>query len=305
MSTTSFKLNDGTSIPWVAWGNGTGQAKKDAIESGKLALAAGLRHIDTAQIYNNEEETGIAVSQSKVPRSEVYVTSKIGRISGDTEAVPLDQVRKSVQESLDRLGTVPELYLIHNPYVVPEGKLKEFWGILEDLKDEGKLKSIGVSNFRPQDIEAVVEGARYKPVVNQLEFHPYVLAHLEPLLAIQAKHNILTTSYGPLTPLLRHPTGGPLKPILHRISERLSAKYNEIIDANAVLLLWLRAKQVVAVTASGNADRIKGLAKLYLSEWELEAEEVEEIDRVGKTIHFRHYTEHMENDFPVPDLPSQ
>jgi diketogulonate reductase-like aldo/keto reductase len=72
----SFQLLDGTSIPWVAWGNGTGQAKKDAIESGKLALESGLRHIDTAQLYDNEEETGIATEQATVPRSEVYVTSK-------------------------------------------------------------------------------------------------------------------------------------------------------------------------------------------------------------------------------------
>lgn len=73
---TSFRLLDGTSIPWLAWGNGTGQAKKDAIESGKLALEAGIRHIDTAQLYENEEETGAAISKSSVPREEVYVTSK-------------------------------------------------------------------------------------------------------------------------------------------------------------------------------------------------------------------------------------
>jgi diketogulonate reductase-like aldo/keto reductase len=72
----SFQLLDGTSIPWVAWGNGTDQAKKDAIESGKLALESGLRHIDTAQLYENEEETGIATEQATVPRNEVYVTSK-------------------------------------------------------------------------------------------------------------------------------------------------------------------------------------------------------------------------------------
>ncbi|RXW18804.1 hypothetical protein EST38_g7057 [Candolleomyces aberdarensis] len=300
----SFQLSDGTSIPWVAWGNGTGQAKKDAIESGKLALESGLRHIDTAQLYDNEKETGIAIEQASVPRGEVYVTSKIsGWQSQEENPVPLDEIRRSVQGSLDRLGFVPDLYLIHNPFVAPPGQLKAFWKVLEELKDEGKLKSIGVSNFRPQDLEAVLDGAKHKPVVNQLEYHPYTLAHLEPVLEIHAKHNILTTSYGPLTPLLRHPTGGPLKPILHRIASRLTKKYGEDIDAAAVLLLWLKARQVAAITASGNPDRIKNLAKIFKSNWELDPEEVEEITTVGKTVHFRFYTVHMEKDFPLPNLP--
>ena len=235
--------------------------------------------------------------------------------------VRVEDVRASVQGSLDRLGFVPDLYLIHNPFVPPPGQLKAFWKVLEDLKDEGKLKSIGVSNFRPQDLEEILDGAKHKPVVNQVEFHPYTLVHLEPVLAIHAKHGILTTSYGPLTPVLRHPTGGPLKPVLERIALRLTEKYGEKIDASVVLLLWTKAQGVVAVTTSANEERIKGLAEVYKSDWELEKDEVEEITKIGKTIHYRHYvsrmffggirrissteqTEHMETDFPVPDLPN-
>lgn len=92
--------------------------------------------------------------------------------------VPLEDVRASIQGSLDKLGFVPDLYLIHNPFVAPrgEGNLKKLWKIFEELKDEGKLKSIGVSNFRPQDIEAVLDGAKYKPVVNQVGAHMFVYA---------------------------------------------------------------------------------------------------------------------------------
>jgi diketogulonate reductase-like aldo/keto reductase len=72
---TSFKLLDGTTIPWLAWGNGTGQAKADAVNSGKLALESGIRHIDTAQIYGNESNTRIAISES-IGKDGVYVTSK-------------------------------------------------------------------------------------------------------------------------------------------------------------------------------------------------------------------------------------
>jgi hypothetical protein len=122
-----------------------------------------------------------------------------------------------------------------------------------------------------------------------MEYHPYTLSHLEPVLAIHAKHGIVTTSFGPLTPSLRHPTGGPLKPILARITERLTTKYGEPIDSNTVLLLWTKAQGVVAITTSANADRIKNLGKIAQSNWELEQSEIDEITRVGKTIHYRNY----------------
>jgi len=72
----SFKLNDGTSIPWPAWGNGTGQAKRDPVEGGLQALATGIRHIDTAQSYGTEEATGQVVAASSIPKNEIYITSK-------------------------------------------------------------------------------------------------------------------------------------------------------------------------------------------------------------------------------------
>ncbi|KAF4620350.1 hypothetical protein D9613_001201 [Agrocybe pediades] len=303
-SVKTFDLLDGTTIPWIGWGNGTGDARKTAIESGHLALESGIRHIDTAQYYKNEKETGEAIAKSSLDREDIYVTSKISP-NDDGSPIELSDVVSSVQGSLDRLGFVPNLYLVHNPFVAKPGELKAFWKILEDLKDQGKLRSIGVSNFRPQDLETVLDGAKYKPVVNQLEYHPYTLAHLEPVLELQKKHGIVTESYGALGPTLRHPTGGPLKPVLKRISERISQVVGKKLDENVVLLLWTRATGVVAVTASGNPDRIKGLGEVATLPDLLTPEEVDEITRVGKTIHFRHYTEHMEKDFLLPNLPHE
>ncbi|PPQ78620.1 hypothetical protein CVT25_010584 [Psilocybe cyanescens] len=299
----SFKLLDGTTIPWIAWGNGTGQAQKDAVECGHLAIESGIRHIDTAQLYKNEKETGEAITKSSLSRDDIYVTSKIS--CNDDEPVPLDKVAGSIQESIDRLGFVPNLYLVHSPYVAKPGELKALWRILEDFKSQGKLQSIGVSNFRPQDLETILDGAKYKPVINQLEYHPYTLAHLQPLLELQASHGILTASYGTLSPVLRHPTGGPLKPVLERIAERISKVVGKKLDANIVLLLWTRAQGVVVVTASGNPDRIKALGEIATLPDLLEQDEIEEIARVGKGIHYRHYTEHMENEFPLPNLPCE
>ncbi|KAK0487765.1 NADP-dependent oxidoreductase domain-containing protein [Armillaria novae-zelandiae] len=325
----SIPLLDGAHIPWLGWGNGSGDARRTALESGSEVLRVGIRHIDTAQNYRNEANTGKVIAKSDVEKDELWVTSKISeRPSPDSKnpkdgvPVPLAEVRTSIDESLTKLGFIPDLFLIHCPYVAEdqEASLKKLWEILEDLKDEGKLKSIGVSNFRPQDLNVILEGARHKPVVNQLEYHPYVLAHLEPVLAIQKEHGIVTEAYGSLTPTIRHPTGGPLQPILLRIAQRLNKDNVSLIrassavdpgfvsapfDPSAVLLLWVRAMGVVAVTASGNRGRIRRLAEIsYLPDGLLNPEEVQEISDVGKTVHWRYYTEHMEKDFPLPQLPT-
>ncbi|KAG6823479.1 hypothetical protein H0H93_003588, partial [Arthromyces matolae] len=113
------------------------------------------------QLYGTEEATGQVVAESEVSKEDVYVTDK------SDQPMPLDQARDSILESIKKLGFTPDLFLIHNPYVAPAGELKALWKILEELKTEGKLKSIGVSNFRVQDLEAVLDGAKYKPVINQ------------------------------------------------------------------------------------------------------------------------------------------
>ncbi|KAF5391183.1 hypothetical protein D9757_003126 [Collybiopsis confluens] len=228
-------------------------------------------------------------------------------IDSKKEVHSINDVRAAVQESIKKLGFIPDLFLIHNPFIVAPEDLKQTWQILEEMKSSGEIKEIGVSNFRPQDLETILDGAKYKPVVNQIEFHPYLLTHLEPVLNIHAKHGIVTESYGPLTPLIRHPTGGPIKPILTRIAKRISGTSRDLstpIDEAVVLLLWTRAVGVVAVTTSGNEARIKRLAQCFsLPSDLLTKAEVEEITNVGKTVHFRHYREHMETDFPLPNLP--
>ncbi|WVQ85675.1 hypothetical protein IAT38_007841 [Cryptococcus sp. DSM 104549] len=301
--TRTIKFSDGKVIPAIGWGNGSGGIGKNAsvaLEAGVAALKAGIRHIDTAQIYLTEEATGQAIREVGLKPADVWVTSKVG---GSLEVTP-EAVKASVQSTLDKLGFKPNLLLIHNPFV-PEGtKVAELWTRLEDLVLDGTLEgvSLGVSNFRPQDLEAVLAVARIKPVVNQLEYHPYVLSHLAPVLAIHAKHGITVESYGPLTPLLRHPTGGPLKPVLERIAERLSKEAGRKVDPTEVLLLWTVQNGAVAVTTSKNPERIKGLVEVDALP-DLTAEEVKEIEEVGKKVHYRHYKEHMTEDFPSPNLP--
>lgn len=84
------------------------------------------------------------------------------------QPIPYDEVVPLIEASVAKLGFIPDLFLIHSPWVAEEGKLKELWQQLESLKDQGKLRSIGVSNFRPQDLEAILDGSKYKPVINQV-----------------------------------------------------------------------------------------------------------------------------------------
>lgn len=107
-------------------------------------------------------------------------------------------------------------------------------------------------------------------------------------MALQAKHNIITESYGGLTPILRH-SGGPLKPVLKRIADRLSSTTGKNFDSTSVLILWIQAQGAIAVTSSKAPDRIKLLGEISTLPDLLEKSEIEEISNVGKTVHFRHY----------------
>ncbi|ORX40090.1 NADP-dependent oxidoreductase domain-containing protein [Kockovaella imperatae] len=299
----TISLSDGKKIPAVGWGNGTQGIQKSgrkAIDLGVLALKAGVLHIDTAQLYGTEKETGEAIKEAGLKPEDVWVTTKI---SGSKVQNNLESIRENVKESIDLLGFIPNLILIHWPKVVKDGDVAKFWQHLEALVEDGTLKgcSLGFSNFRPQDIEAIMEVAKIKPVCNQLEYHPYVVTHLDPVIKVQEKYNIVTQAYGPLQPIVSHPTGGPIKPILTRIAEKMSKETGKKVDEAAVLYLWTIGKNVVAVTTSGNPENIKKMAATEDLP-DLTKEEMEEIEQAGRKVHYRRY-DHMNEGYPKVDLP--
>ena len=114
------------------------------------------------------------------------------------------------------------------------------------------------------------------------------MTHIEPLLQLQAKHNIITQSYAALTPVHRHPTGGPLKPYLTKLAEQLSKESGQEIDEAGVLILWVVCKGEVCVTSSNKEERIKSMAATEKVR-DLTKEEIAEIDRLGNQVHFRHW----------------
>lgn len=189
-SVPRIQLRDGKTIPQV----GLGVFKVDPAQTEEVvsaALEAGYRHIDTATIYENEEGVGRALANSGIPRDEIFVTTKVWNTDQGYE----DTLR-AFDASLNRLGLDRvDLYLIHWP-APPKDLFVETWRALERLKEEGRATSIGVSNFRVEDLERLKWECEEQPVLNQIELHP--MLPQEDLRAHHHENDIVTEAWGPL-----------------------------------------------------------------------------------------------------------
>ncbi|PGH43233.1 oxidoreductase [Micromonospora sp. WMMA1996] len=187
-----ISLNDGNTIPQL--GFGVFQIDpKDTAQAVGTALEIGYRHIDTAQMYGNEAEVGQAVRASGLDRDEVFVTSKLN--NGFHRP---DDARKAFEQSLREMKLDHlDLFLIHWPLpTLYDGDFVSTWKVLEDLQREGKVKSIGVSNFQVAHLERLAAEADVVPAVNQIEAHPYF--GNEEVRAYDTAHNILTEAWSPI-----------------------------------------------------------------------------------------------------------
>jgi len=260
-----IKLNDGNAIPSIAFGTwtlGNGQASIDYVDQ---ALSVGFSHIDTAQSYRNEVEAGIAIRESGLARSDIYITTKYSGVDG------LD-IETSIQNSLRNLGvSYVDLYLIHQPSVaVPD--IPTAWKKFEKIKEAGLARSIGVSNFGVADLATLLVSAKIKPAVNQILLHPYVYHHQLPILGYAAKEKIVIEAYSVLIPVTRRP-GGPVDRPVNAIAKRLDATPDQ------VLLAWAKAKGVVVVTSSSKKSRMEGY--LAAGDLDLTAGDIVAIDVAG------------------------
>ncbi len=190
MTVPTVKLNDGNHIPQL--GYGVWQVGNDeAVAAVSEALKAGYRHIDTAAIYGNEEGVGKAVKSSGIERGDIYLTTKLWNGEQGYEST-----LKAFDASLKKLGTdYVDLYLIHWP--MPSKDLfMETWRAFLKLKEEGRAKSIGVSNFRTADLERIITESGVTPVLNQIELHPQF--QQDELRLFHSKHDIATEAWSPL-----------------------------------------------------------------------------------------------------------
>ncbi|MBR7674110.1 aldo/keto reductase, partial [Streptomyces daliensis] len=183
-------LNNGRTMPQL--GFGVFQVPDDeAATAVTAALEAGYRSIDTAALYANEKGTGAAIAGSGIPRDEVFVTTKLW----NTEQ-GYDSTLRAFDESLAKLGMdYVDLYLIHWP--LPARDLYvETWRAFEKIYEEGRAKSIGVSNFQPAHLQRLFDESGIVPAVNQIELHPRL--QQDALRAFDAEHGIATEAWSPL-----------------------------------------------------------------------------------------------------------
>ncbi|WP_207570149.1 aldo/keto reductase [Mycolicibacter kumamotonensis] len=196
----SVTLNDGNSIPALGFGVYK-ISPADTERAVTTALAAGYRHIDTAALYGNEREVGRAVAASGLPREDVYVVTKVWNADQG-----YDSTLAAFEKSMGRLGLdVLDLYLIHWP-LPARGKFVDTFRALAHLRDQGRIRSIGVSNFAPEHLEMLIDGTGIVPVVNQVELHPrFSQAELRE---VHSRLGIATEAWAPLGrgSLLSHPT---------------------------------------------------------------------------------------------------
>jgi len=190
MPVPTLTFNDGHTIPQL----GFGVFRVDPDETERIvtdALEVGYRHIDTASFYGNEGGVGRAIEKSGIPRDELFITTKLWNSDQGTQSA-----FDAIDLSLEKLGLdAVDLYLIHWP--VPSRNLfVETWKAFEQIHADGKATSIGVSNFRIEDLERLAAETDTVPVINQIELHP--LFTQLPLREYGAAHGILTESWGPL-----------------------------------------------------------------------------------------------------------
>lgn len=166
-----FVLQNGVKMPRIGYGTYKCTDGSDG-QIVRMALEAGYRLLDTAAVYENEEYVGKAVRESGIPRKEIFLTSKVWKTN-----LGYEKTKKSFEESLERLQTeYLDLFLLHWPKPASDTENwkeldRESWKALEEFYHQGKVRAIGVSNFLPHHLEALMETADVRPMVNQLELH--------------------------------------------------------------------------------------------------------------------------------------
>jgi diketogulonate reductase-like aldo/keto reductase len=254
MGVPQVLLNNGVEIPQV--GFGVWRVPRDRTRQVvATALEAGYRHVDTAKLYGNEAGVGAAVRESGLDRDAVFVTSKVWN-----DDHGYDATLRAFDASMDRLGfEVLDLYLIHWP--VPEkGLAADTWRAMERLYLDGRIRAIGVSNFEPDQLRRLVDGAEVVPAVNQVELHPY--RQRRDVRGTDDELGIATEAWSPIA------KGGDL--LTDPAVTGVAAKHG-VSPAQAVLR-WHVQLSTIVIPKSVTPERIA--ANLDLFGFELDAEDM-------------------------------
>jgi 2,5-diketo-D-gluconate reductase A len=255
-SIPTVTLHDGVEIPQL--GFGVFQVPpEDTQEVVEEALEVGYRHIDTAAAYRNERGVGAAIASSGIPREEIFVTTKLWNSQQGYEST-----LGACEKSLQRLGLDHvDLYLIHWP-VPTEGRALDTWRAFERIHEEGRSRTIGVSNFRIEDLEMLEREAETQPTVNQIELHPHFPQ--AELRAWHREHRIATESWSPLAQ-------GDL--LVNETIASVAARHDR--TAAQVILRWHLQLGCIVIPKSVTPKRIQENFELF--DFELGDEDMTEI----------------------------
>ena len=243
----AYTLNNGVSIPVLGFGTWKAENGEVAYQAVLEALKTGYRHIDTAAVYKNEESVGRAIRDSGIPRQEIFVTTKLWNTNHSYE-----EARQAFEQSMEKLGLdYLDLYLIHWPNPKPlrendawKTRNAEVWRAMEDLYQEGKIRAIGVSNFLPKHLNALLKTARIVPAVNQVRLAPGV--YQEEVVAYCKEKGILLEAWGPF---------GQGELFDKKGVQEIAAKHGKSVAQ--ISLAWSLAEEFLPLPKSVTASRIQ------------------------------------------------
>lgn len=259
----TVRLWNGVEIPAVGLGVFKSPQGEDTRNAVKWALEAGYRSIDTAMIYGNEESVGEGIRRSEVPREEIFLCSKVWNAD-----IREGRVREAFEESLRRLKTdYLDSYLIHWPvtgYV-------EAWRELERLYEEKRVRVIGVCNCNTAHLEALLAKARIRPMINQIESHPYLVQN--PLISYCRQKEIACEAWSPL--------GGTGGNLLEDPKIQCLAKKYEKTPAQ-LIIRWNIERNVIVIPKSVHRERI--FQNLDVFDFTLTREDMEAIESLNQNL---------------------
>ncbi len=259
--TQTVTLNDGVKIPVFGFGTFQIPADGSTYKAVKEALDLGIRHIDTAVAYFNEQEVGQAIKDSGIPREEIFVTSKLWLQDYGYEAA-----RKGIELSLEKLQMdYVDLYLLHQPY----GDVVGAWKALEDAKAKGKIRSIGVSNMTPKLWNQFIPQFDTMPSVNQVEYNPYF--QQKELKKILDEAGVRLESWGPLGQ-------GNAELFKEPIIQELAQKYGK--NVGQIILRFEVQEGVIVFPKSTKQERMKSNMDIF--DFALSEEEMNQMRSLDK-----------------------
>ncbi|KAH9485098.1 Glyoxal reductase [Psilocybe cubensis] len=256
--TSTIRLATGYDMPMIGFGV---YQNYNASVSTLEAFRAGYRLIDTAQVYRNEKDVGQAVRESGIERSQVFVVTKcVSKTHG------YESTKKGIEESLKVLGIgYIDLFLIHDPFSGKERRLETYKALLEG-KSEGKIRSVGVSNFNIKHIEELREAGYELPAVNQIELHPF--CQQKPIVKYCRENNIVVQAYCPIV-------RGKMD---HPVINELATKYSR--DPAQILIRWSMQHGYVPLPKSEKTERI--LSNIDVFGFELDETDMHALDGLDR-----------------------